>query len=131
MPDERPAAVEELLENARRNLDDAQRLLEWGSTDSAVSRAYYAMCNAAQAPFSPGGITRSRHTGVYAAFGYYFVRTGQVPPTLHAAMEAAYRRRLIADYAPESVSQEEAQEVVRDAEAFLRANKELLAGEGI
>jgi uncharacterized protein (UPF0332 family) len=126
MPEEQPSEVEELLAMARQDLQDAEFLLERGSTKSAVSRAYYAMFNAAQAALLSKGVTRSRHSGVRATFGYFFVRPGLVPQYLHNAFERAYDLRLVADYSPILVSGEEAQRVVADAHSFLAAVEELL-----
>lgn len=128
-PEDQPTAVQELLQRAQEALEDARRILEWGGANSAVSRGYYAMFNAAQAALLSKGITRSRHKGLHAAFGYHFVRTGQFPAQLHRALEAAYDKRLIADYSPQSVPLEEAEALIKDAEAFLRAIDKLLGEE--
>ncbi|HLB29031.1 MAG TPA: HEPN domain-containing protein [Dehalococcoidia bacterium] len=126
MPEDEPSAVQELLGKSRKWLTDAQRLLEIESPDSAVSRAYYAMFDAAQAALLSRGITRSRHKGVHSAFGYYFVREGLFPPDLHLALEEAYDKRITADYSPQSVPPEEAGALLKDAEAFLRAVETLV-----
>ncbi len=127
MPDDQSSAVAELLKNSKQALVEARLLLEQRLPNGATSRAYYAMFNAAQAALLSRGITMSRHKGVISAFGYYFVRPGLISQSLHDALERAYQKRLTADYAPESVTQEEAAEVVGDAEAFLRAVESLMA----
>lgn len=129
MPDKEPTAVEELLGKARKALEDARRLLEVDSANGTTSRAYYVMFGAAQAALLSRGITRSRHTGVHSTFNYYFVRTGQLPSILYDAVVDAYNKRIIVDYSPQSVTLEEARNILRDAEAFLQAIEELLARE--
>lgn len=129
MPEEQSSAVEALLARVREDLSEARLLLAEGLPNGAASRAYYAMFNTAQAALLSKGITRSRHTGVHAAFNYYFVRTGQLPPNLHDALVDAYNKRLIADYSPQSVTLEDARNILRNAEAFLQAVEELIARE--
>jgi uncharacterized protein (UPF0332 family) len=128
-PEEQPSAVEELLAKAKRALNQARLLLIQGEPDGATSRAYYAMFDAAQAALLSRGITRSRHTGVHSAFGHYFVNQGLIAADLHKALVDAYNKRIIADHAPQSVSEVDAREIFRNAEAFLQAVEELIARE--
>ena len=114
-PEDQPSVVRELLTKVRRDLALAHLALQQDYYDGAVSRAYYAMFNAAQAAILSRGITKSRHLGVVSAFGFHFVRTGLVPSQLHQAFEAAYEKRLAADYSPEPVSQQEAEDVLKEA----------------
>jgi len=126
---EQPTPLAEVIRKARRDLEEARLLFQEGHFDGAVSRAYYAMFNAAQAALLSKGIARSKHRGVVAAFGFEFVRSGQVAKELQHALEAAYEKRLVADYSPQSVPKEEAEAVIRDAEAMLQVVEELMTKE--
>jgi len=129
MVSDEPSNVEEMMQKARSDLEEARLLLQQGHPDGAVSRAYYAMFNAAQSALAARGIARSKHRGVVAVFGFEFVRTGQVPKELQQALEVAYEKRLLADYSPHSVPSEDAEVVMRDAEAMLQVVERLLARE--
>jgi uncharacterized protein (UPF0332 family) len=45
---------------------------------SAVNRAYYAIFYAANALLATQGLSRSKHSGVIAAFRQHFVKPGQI-----------------------------------------------------
>ncbi len=62
------------VENAQQMLKVAAHNLADGFYGSAVNRAYYAIFYAANALLATQGITRSKHSGVIAAFRQYFVR---------------------------------------------------------
>ena len=66
------------IENARQMLEVAAHNLADGFYGSAVNRAYYAIFYAANALLATQGITRSKHSGVIAAFRQYFVKPGLV-----------------------------------------------------
>ncbi len=128
-PEDQSTVVEETLAMARQSLHAADILQHESIYDDAVSRAYYAMFNAAHAALLSKGIARSRHKGVLSAFGFHFVRTGLVSSELHNAFEAAYQRRLTADYSPQSTSQEEAETVLKDAQEFVEVIEAVLASQ--
>ena len=61
--------VAALLHRSRTELDAARVLLSAGFGDQAISRAYYGAFYAAEAALLSLGETRSKHSGVLAAFG--------------------------------------------------------------
>jgi len=67
------------------------------------------------------GVSRSRHSGVYAAFGEYFVKPGYIEPEYGRMLVNAFNLRLDSDYevAP-IVSRELAEDILSDAERFVR-----------
>ncbi len=77
-----PKEVQGLMEKARRSLNAAERLLQHGDHDFAVSRAYYAMFYAAQALLLTRDVRRAKHSGVVAAFNERFIQTGELPRRL-------------------------------------------------
>jgi len=66
--------LQSLVDRARRSLRSARNILDDGDHDFAMSRAYYAMFYAATAALLSRGITRTKHTGVIAAFGQHLVK---------------------------------------------------------
>jgi uncharacterized protein (UPF0332 family) len=76
----------------------AEVLLREGDAESAVGRAYYAMLHAAQALLREQGLAYRKHSGVHAAFGENFAKTGILDPKYHRWMLAAFDARLKGDY---------------------------------
>jgi uncharacterized protein (UPF0332 family) len=70
-------AQHELLLRARRTLRASRLLLENGYLEESLSRSYYSMFYAAKALLAGEGIPVSKHSGVIAAFGQRFARTGR------------------------------------------------------
>ena len=73
-----------LLEKSRKSLEAASALLKNGFLESAVSRAYYATFYLAQAALATKDISRSKHSGVIAAFGENLTKKG---PFLRSSTE--------------------------------------------
>ena len=125
-PEDQPEIVDKLLEQATNTLREAELLLERELFDGATSRGYYTMFNAAQAAIASVGLYRSRHSGVIAAFGFQFVRTGQFPSELHQMFAQSFEPRVSADYGPDSIDPPVAREMVSNAGRFLEAVTDLL-----
>jgi uncharacterized protein (UPF0332 family) len=121
--------TEDLMAKALRAAASARLLLEHGDLDGACNRAYYAMFDAARAALLCYGapvqaeVTRT-HGGLIAAFSLHLVKTGQVPVELGRALNKAEDIRLVADYKGDPVEREQAEWVVTQAEAFVRAIQE-------
>lgn len=73
----------DLLRQAQDGLAAAKILDAQGYHGFAASRAYYTMFYIAEAFLVGQGLAFSRHSGVHAAFGEQFVKTGVVPPEFH------------------------------------------------
>jgi uncharacterized protein (UPF0332 family) len=56
------------------------------------------MFYAAQAVLKSSGIEVTKHSGVEAALGYHFAKTGKISPELHRMYIDSRRIREIADY---------------------------------
>ena len=112
----------DMLEVAQHNLDD-------GYNYTAVNRAYYAIFNAANALLSTKGITRSKHSGVIAAFRQYFVKTGELEGGYGHIFGQLLDDRNISDYvileeietAQASLDVSDAKRFVERIEAYLQA----------
>jgi uncharacterized protein (UPF0332 family) len=74
---------EALLNKARDSITAAQILVEHGLFDFAASRAYYAMFYVAESLLLGEGLSFSKHSGVIAAFGQHFTKTGRLSPEFH------------------------------------------------
>jgi len=115
------------LTRSRQELEAARFLAGGGFAAQAVSRAYYAAFYAAEEALLALGETRSKHSGVLAAFEKLVVREGGLDPTIGRLLRSLFRRRNEADYGAVPASQEEGAEAVRDAESVVDAVESWLA----
>lgn len=109
------------LKGAQSSLQAARLCLEHQHFDSAVSRAYFAMFQAAICALETRGIKRSEwtHKGVHGDFVQNFVRRRKiVPATFAGALPAIMEIRHIADYRQPGPSQRQAERAVRLAQVF-------------
>jgi uncharacterized protein len=75
--------VHVLLEKSRKSLAAATVRARDGFTEAAISRAYYAAFYLAQAALATKDISRSKHSGVIAAFGEHLTKKRLLPEALH------------------------------------------------
>jgi uncharacterized protein (UPF0332 family) len=114
-----------VLNKAKITLQTAKRCLVEGDYDSACNRGYFAMFQAALAalrhfsiPVADEGWTggsRWEHGMVRGALTEYL----GLPETLAENLQDAYALRIIADYEPYHVTEEEVQQVITWAEQFV------------
>jgi uncharacterized protein (UPF0332 family) len=108
------------LNRAHHDLQATQINIEQGFFDVAVTRAYYAMFYAASALLASEDISRSKHSGVHAAFGEYFVKTGLIEDEYAKMLGQAFDSRLDSDYdVAFTAGRTLAEEVSRDAQRFV------------
>jgi len=86
------------LARAHTELRAARLLAEAGFADQAASRAYYAAFFAAEAALLTVGETRSKHSGVIAAFGQRVVKEGGFDAALGGELRRLFELRNAADY---------------------------------
>ena len=86
--------VHVLLEKSRKSLAAATVLARDGFTEAAISRAYYAAFYLAQAALATKDISRSKHSGVIAAFGEHLTKKRLLPEALHKTFVSLYESRL-------------------------------------
>src|SRR5207302_1916321 len=96
------------LARSRRDLDAARHLAAGGFFAQAVSRAYFAAFAAAEEALWALGESRSKHSGVIAAFGHRVVREEGLEAEAGVLLRSLFSRRMEADYAAETASAEEA-----------------------
>ena len=118
--------AQELMVKAHRALASARKLLDDNDGDGACNRAYYAMFDAARAALIaskapvPPEIAKT-HSGLIAAFSLHLVKPNLFPVELGRSLNKAEDLRLVADYKGDSISAEEAQWAVQQADAFVDA----------
>ena len=115
------------LDLAEWRLSAARSLIADGFFDDAVSRGYYAMFYAAKAALLTAGLTIKKHSSTVALFTQHFVRTGKVDAHFVSLLGRGQRARERSDYAPNiRIKKAEAEQVLRDAEEFVKKMRELV-----
>ena len=113
-------AVLVYFEGARDALQSAQFNLDHGYNGVAINRAYYAFFYAATAMPMVLDLTRSKHSGVLAAFREQFVKTGLFAVEDSRAYGEAFELRNTTDYEMLGKADElEARTVVENAGRFI------------
>lgn len=116
-----------LLLQARKSLAAPKLLHEEGYHSFAASRAYYTMFYVAEAFLLGKGLAFSKHSGVHAAFGEHFVKTGTIPSEFHQYLIHGMELRQIADYGKgKDLSPEESTRQIERAEQFLNLAERLI-----
>jgi uncharacterized protein len=109
------------LSRSRQEVDAARLLAESDFAAQAVSRAYYAAFYAAEEAVSSLGESRSKHSGLIAAFGTVVVREGGLDEEMGRVLRSLFEQRNTVDYGQEAVSSEDAELAIRDAQRFVDA----------
>ena len=115
----RIAVIARLKKKSDESLRESQLLFDEAFYDSSISRAYYAMFYLAQAMLATKDIYRKRHSGVLAAFGQEFVKTGLIAKHFSTKIQEAFDERLEADYGLEMAKTgSEAKEILKYAKEY-------------
>jgi uncharacterized protein (UPF0332 family) len=115
------------LGRSRREIDAARLLAEGDFGVQAISRAYYAAFYAAEQALASLGESRSKHSGVIAAFGKLVVREGGLEEEIGRILRSLFEQRNQADYGEAVASREDAERAIRDAQRFIDAVESRLA----
>jgi len=105
-------------------------LVGGGFAAQAISRSYYAAFYAAEEALLALGETRSKHSGVLAAFERLVVRDGGLEPLIGHHLRSLFRRRNAADYGAVPASEKEGAQAIADAESVVDAVESWLATRG-
>ncbi len=125
------AEITGLVDKAKESLEASKQLLQSGYADFSASRSYYAMFYAVQAVLLTRDLAFSKHSAVIAAFGKEFIKSGQLPATLHRYISEAFDIRQAGDYGPVgSVSKEIAMILIDQANEFIETIEEHLKNQG-
>ena len=115
------------LDRAQESLRAAELCLRDGYANSAASRAYYAMFQAAQVALEHVGSGRAMwsHAGLQAAFATECIHRRKIYPAIFRNYLAfGLEVRQEADYGHTGVSQKAAQRLLQRALAFVSAVEE-------
>jgi uncharacterized protein (UPF0332 family) len=115
------------LARSREELEAARVLADSGFHAQAVSRAYYAGFYAAAEALLVLGETRSKHSGVVAAFARLVVKEGGVEEEIGRSLRSLFDQRNTADYGHERVSSEQAEAALATAGKVVAAVERWLA----
>ena len=96
-PDRREI-IARYIDRAHTALHAAQVNLDNGLYETAVNRAYYAVFYASSALLLTRDISRSKHSGVLAAFRQQFVKTGEIEPEFSDSYGELLTERTASDY---------------------------------
>lgn len=119
------------IDGARKALQGAQYNLDGDFYGIAVNRAYYAFFYAATALLLTLDLTRSRHSGVMAAFRQYFVKPGTFSVQDSYAYGEAFELRNVTDYEMlGKVDEAQAHTVVKNANRFVEHCEAYLTTKG-
>ena len=115
------------LDRAQESLKAAQLCLQDGLVNSAASRAYYAMFQAAHVAMAVAGFPREEwsHQGLQAAFTTELIyRRKLYPAALREYLSYGFGVRRAADYGLSGVSRKIARRLVNRATSFVAAVEE-------
>ena len=127
MDKETEILLQGLLEKSQKKLQVAQKLLQEGDLDDAVSRAYYCVFHAAQAVLLTEGLSAGTHQGLVNLFGLHLVKTGKFEKRFGKYLANLKDDRENGDYEVYSaIDLETAECAVREATEFLKTTEEYL-----
>ena len=119
------------LEKARQELKAVRQLIDSAMYRIAISRAYYAVFGIPTAVLLTKDIDRSKHSGVQAAFGHYFIKPGIIEPEYGKIYSLLRRAREESDYSDYAqFTRERAKKILADAERFVARMEQYLRGLG-
>lgn len=119
-------------EQAQQALEASRLLLEADLYRDSISRAYYAMFDAAQTLLRSAGHRTKTHKGVHVLLDKHFVKEDILPEWMSTSIRNAYDMRQLADYSEKQVSRKDAEDVLQNAESFVQTVRDMLnaTGEG-
>jgi uncharacterized protein (UPF0332 family) len=118
------------LARSHEELEAARLLADRGFHAQAVSRAYYAAFYAASEALLALGESRSKHSGVIAAFATLVVKGEGVEEEIGRALRSLFDQRSIADYGIDRVSTEHAEAALENASKVVAAVERWLSDQG-
>jgi uncharacterized protein (UPF0332 family) len=119
------------LDGAQDALQSAQFNLDGSYYGVAINRAYYTYFYAATALLLTIDLTRSKHSGVMAAFREHFVKPGIFSVQDSHTYGEAFELRNVTDYEMLGKADEaQARTVVKDAHRFLERCESYLTTKG-
>lgn len=122
--------IERWLSQAEKELDVARYLYEGNYYSDLFSNLYYAMLYAAKAALLCAGVSVRSHEGAISEFGRVFAASGRAPGEYGKMFSRRFEERLGSDYTHDfHRDRGQAEQAVREAEAFLIKARELVKEE--
>jgi uncharacterized protein (UPF0332 family) len=115
------------LSRSRQEIAAARLLADGDFAAQAISRAYYAAFYAAEQALASLGESRSKHSGVIAAFGQLVIREGGLDEEIGRVLRSLFEQRNNVDYGGAVASRADAEHAIRAAERFVEAVESWLA----
>lgn len=123
--------VNSMIGKARQALQDAHLLLDEGSAESSINRAYYAAFYVTSAALYLVGERPKTHAGVVDRFWVRFVQTGTFPVQIARSLRTALEARQQADYDfLGRFDAAAAADLLQDVERFIQATEVLIKDYG-
>ena len=131
-PEDKQDYVRYRMGRAIETLDEAKTLLSEGHLYGTVNRVYYTMFYAVSALALQNGFSTSSHSQLRGYFNREFVKSGKISVPLGKSFGFAYDNRTKGDYQDlVEFDQDQVDELIQDAEAFIDAISSLIhAGSG-
>lgn len=128
---ETPNEVRLYMKHAFDMLAAAEHNSAAGFLGTAVNRSYYAVFYAACALLATRGLSRSRHTGVIAAFRQHFVKSGLMEAEFGEIYGRVMDDRHISDYdVAASIEPDQVKADLADARRFVERIERYLQEDG-
>ncbi len=119
------------IEKAEKKVKVAEKLLNSGDYEDAISRAYYAVYHASQALLLSVGQRAETHKGLVTLFSLLFVKTGKFKKDLGRYLANLKDDRESSDYEVFSyIDSETAEKGIKEAKEFLKETKKYLRDNG-
>ena len=118
------------LTRPQESLKAADLCLREGLVNSAASRAYYAMFQAAQIALEAEGFARTEwsHRGLHSSFNQQLIQQKKAyPGVFRNHLTSALTIRQAADYGEAGISAKIAQRQLRRAKAFVETVQEVIS----
>jgi uncharacterized protein (UPF0332 family) len=116
-------------ERAQDDARAARILLDAGCRAAAISRAYYAMYNAARAALEQSGTPTSNiktHGGLNRMFSKHVLVARGLEPELGRMLRRTEKIRLLSDYGAEDIEIDRARAVLASMDEFLDALSKII-----
>lgn len=112
---------------AEQRLTSAKALLDIGNYEDAVSRAYYAILDAATACLIRKDVVPQSYAGAIRLFSLHYIKPGTVDKKYQRQFAKIGKARIEADYTHlRAFSQEETAEILAQAREFVNMARALV-----
>lgn len=116
------------LTKAKERLESAEALLRIGNFEDSISRAYYAILDAATACLIQKDLVPHSHAGAIKLFSLHYIKPGIVEKKYQRQFARIEKARIEADYTHlREFSREETAAILAEAHDFFEMAQKLLS----